>query len=84
MNFPVYKKYPNNLSYFKVLSPDSLEEIKITGNYYSVINLHAKILPERNFITDMLKNENNNWVEISGSEYEAILSQVKKTKKLLL
>ena len=84
MNFPLYKKYTNNLSYFKVLSPDSFEEIKITGNYYSLIKLQAKILPERNFIEDLLKNTNGNWADISEIEYENKLKEVKSTKKLLL
>ena len=84
MNFPVYKKYTNKLSFFKVTSPDSFEEIKITGNYYSIITIQAKILPERNFIEDLLKNEQGNWVEISAKEYDNKLNEVKTTKKLLL
>lgn len=81
MNFPLYKKYNNNLAFFKVISPDSLEEIKITGNHYSINTLHAKILPDRNFIDDLLKNENGNWVDISEEEYENMLMEVRSTKK---
>jgi len=84
MNFPVYRKYANNLSFFKIISPDSFEELKVTGNYYSIIIIHAKILPERNFIEDMLKNENGNWVEIGENEFENTMEEVKTTKKLLL
>ncbi|MFZ5553662.1 MAG: hypothetical protein ACOZCO_11145 [Bacteroidota bacterium] len=83
MKFPVYRKYPNNLSYFRIASPDEFEEIKITGSYYSLLFIKAKILPERNFIEDMIKNENGNWVEITGQEYDKKKQEIISSKKKL-
>ncbi|MFT6998294.1 MAG: hypothetical protein ACJAQ4_002055 [Cryomorphaceae bacterium] len=73
--FPHYRKYPNNKSYFKVLSMDSFEEIHVIGLKYFFTKVEAKILPDRNLIADMIE-ASANWVEIEESEYVEILKQV--------
>lgn len=75
ITFPQYRKYPNNKSYFKVLSSESFEEINAIGKKYFLTKVEAKILPDRNFIADMLE-ASENWVEIDKSEYESVLRQV--------
>ena len=56
MNFPVYRKYKNGRSYFRILNEKEFEEIRISGSraYYS--RVQAKQLPELNFIQDLLYN----------------------------
>ncbi len=73
-DFPVYRKYPNNKSYFKVLSPDTFEEVLVMGRYYSVHRFTAKILPDRNLISDMLDLSQGHWVISDESEHEAFLT----------
>lgn len=70
--YPQYRKYSNNKSYFKVLSPTEFEEIKVTGNNKSIHLFEAKILPDRNLIYDMTFDYDNFWVKIEKAEYETI------------
>jgi len=73
--FPQYRKYPNNKSFFKVLSNNEFEEINAIGKKYFLTKVEAKILPDRNFIADMIE-ASENWVEIEEAEYAQILDQV--------
>ncbi|HET6245751.1 MAG: hypothetical protein H0V01_05040 [Bacteroidetes bacterium] len=57
INFPVYIKYSDNKSWFKINSVNEFEELKVSGKYYSVITYQAKILPDRNFIYDLTYGE---------------------------
>lgn len=73
--FPQYRKYPNNKSFFKVLSNDSFEEVQIIGSKYFLTKVVAKILPDRNLIADMIE-ATAHWVEIDEGEYTVILEKV--------
>ena len=70
-DFPLFRKYTNNKSYFKINNLLNFEEIKITPNYYSILIIEIKTLPERNFINDMINDYFQSWQEISMQEYEA-------------
>lgn len=50
------------------------EEIKIVGEKYFLYQFTARILPDRNFISDMLHNYNDNWDVITETEYDKIKS----------
>jgi len=67
--FPVYRKYINNKSYFKVFDSDSFEEIQVLGSNYWIYQFQAKILPDRYFIKDLIEMEGERWVEISAEAY---------------
>ena len=69
MNFPIYRKYKNGLSYFKIISETEFYEVKINGSRYELIHIHAKIHPDRVLIADMLNNYNNYWDTCSAEEY---------------
>lgn len=71
--FPLYRKYKNNKSYFKVLSPSVFEEVQIAGKYYSEHRFEAKILPDRNFIADLISAEGPSWDVISEEEFAEFL-----------
>ena len=67
--FPVYRKYINNKSYFKVFDSESFEEIQVLGSNYWIYEFKAKILPDRYFIKDLIEMEGGRWVEISAEIY---------------
>jgi len=75
--FPVFRKYLNNSSFFKVLSPNHFEELKKLPRGYSLFIYKVKILPDRNFIFDMLYNYQLHWEVIEEEEYEKIKSNIK-------
>ncbi len=74
MEYPIYRKYYNNKSYFKVLGPSSFVEVQVLGRYYSEHHFEAKILPDRNYIADMIAMAGGGWEEITAAEYEAFMN----------
>ncbi|NQV52776.1 MAG: hypothetical protein HQ500_06315 [Flavobacteriales bacterium] len=74
MRFPLYRKYPNDLSFFKILDDSHFIEVKRTGKSADVHHFEAKILPDRNFIQDMLNMEGGFWVESSPEEFSLHLA----------
>ncbi len=69
MNFPVFRKYRNDRSYFKIINPMLLEEIQIVGKQRVIHRLVANLYPDKLFIRDLLLNERLT-DEISEEEYE--------------
>jgi hypothetical protein len=69
-DFPVFRKYKNDSSFFKILSADEFEEIKKLPKGYGLFKFKAKILPDRNYIHDMLYDFHLHWLEIEEMEYE--------------
>lgn len=63
MNFPIYRKYAHNKTYFKINSEKEFVETTILGKKYTTTTITAKILPEYNYILDLINNENKNWGE---------------------
>jgi hypothetical protein len=74
--YPLYRKYKNEKSYFKILSPDEFEEIQVLGKRYSLHHFTVKILPDRNFIYDMTFDFQTNWEEITDEEYRIVKNKV--------
>lgn len=69
MEYPIYRKYKNDLSYFKISGPELLEELKIMGKFYSIHTIEAKILPERNLIFDLSFAFEDFAIEITEQDY---------------
>jgi hypothetical protein len=74
--YPQYRKYSNNKSFYKILSPNQFEEIQILGNKRTIHYFEAKILPDRNYIDDLTFNYENHWVICSEEEYEEIRNTI--------
>ena len=55
-SFPQYRKYKNNKHFFKIYSESEFDEISFIGTKIIVTKHHAKILPDRNFIFDLLND----------------------------
>ncbi len=68
--YPVFRKYSNNKSYFKVLTANEFEEINVLGSNFWIYRFEAKILPDRYLIRDMIEMEGGRWQPISEKEYE--------------
>ena len=81
MLFPVFRKYSNNKSYFKVLNANEFEEITILGSNFWIYHFEAKILPDRYLIQDMIELEEGRWVSISENEYETFKNTCLKEYK---
>lgn len=79
--FPLFRKYEHGTTYFKIISIDSFEELKIMGNNYSLKKYKASILPDRNYISDLIKNEGNHWKIIDEWEFNEALKNCEHNKQ---
>jgi hypothetical protein len=70
-NYPQFRKYKNNKVYFKIISDAEWEELHISGNICIVHTFVAKILPDRNYLSDMTFEYEEHWEKIEEQEYEA-------------
>jgi hypothetical protein len=76
ITYPQYRKYSNNKSFFKILSPNLFEEIQLLGNKKTLHKFEAKILPDRNFIQDLTFDYKNHWLICDQEEYENLKKQL--------
>lgn len=77
MEYPQYRKYKNNLSYFKIDGPDSFTEWKKSVDHWERFDIKAKILPDRNYIQDMLVDFELYWDKLTQAQFEEFLISVK-------
>lgn len=76
--FPLYRKYVNESAYFKIISPIQWQELRLQpGNKWELHEFEARILTDRNFVSDMIEAYDQHWVVISPEEYELVLKNVK-------
>lgn len=78
MKFPQFRKYKNDMSYFKIISNESFVEWKRNGVRFEEIHFEAKILPDRNYINDMLSNYEPYWDVVSEEDFSKFLQEQKK------
>ncbi|MBI2720824.1 MAG: hypothetical protein HYX39_01485 [Bacteroidetes bacterium] len=76
INFPVYRKYKNCKSYFKIIHPALFEEIQIIGSKKIKRHVHVVQFPERNFVYDLVFDYNEMALEINEAEYLTIESGI--------
>lgn len=69
IKFPQYRKYKNNKNYFRINSAETLEEIQLIGNRKTITIMEVKILPDRNFLMDLLFNYESFAEVITEEEY---------------
>ncbi len=69
LSFPQYRKYKNEKSFFKIISLTEWEEIQLVGTKKLTHHFTVKILPDRNFMQDMLFDYSTNWLKIEEEEY---------------
>jgi len=73
-HFPQFRKLANNQSYYQIDSPENVIEIQKLGERWTLHQLHAKILPERLHISDILQGLNGTYITISEDEFEKFRS----------
>ncbi len=76
--FPLHKKYRHGRSFFKIISEESFVQLDLIGEAYVLHSFHAKILPDRNYIRDMIENANDAWEEITEDEFDERLHYARK------
>ncbi len=73
MVFPQFRKYKNGLSYFEILGKSEFIEYKLEFNKIEKHLFTAKILPDRNFIHDLLYNYEEHCEKIEKEDLEDFL-----------
>ena len=74
MEFPTYRKYKNNKHFFKIISMDEFEELSFIGKKLIVTLHQVTILPDRNFMSDLLYDIGNTAEIATEEEYQQILT----------
>ena len=74
--FPQFRRYKNGKSVFKINSMSNFVELQMIGEHVIRHEINAKILPDRNFIADMIKDYELNWELISAAEYNLIADTI--------
>jgi hypothetical protein len=67
--FPQYRKLINGKSYYIVHARDRMTEYARLGSRWQRFDLEAKILPERNLISDLLSGQDGVYLTISEEEF---------------
>lgn len=70
INFPLYRKYKNHKRFYKIINKREFEEIQIIGSRSVIHHIHAKILPDFNFINDLISDYEAFAEVCSEEEYE--------------
>jgi len=68
--FPIYRKYPNELSFFRIHSPTLFTELKIIGRSYTVVRIEAQNHFDHLFIADMRELRGGHWEASSEEEFD--------------
>ncbi len=76
ITYPQYRKYLNGKVYFKIISNTEWEEIQQIGKKFILNSFTSKILPDRNFLHDLIYNYEENCLDISKTEYEEVKKQL--------
>jgi hypothetical protein len=75
IQFPVYRKYRNGKSYFKIISRNEFEELQVVGSKKIINRIKATQFPEMNLIKDLVYDRELS-EEISTMEYETLRSEI--------
>ena len=75
VQYPVYRKYAHNRTFFRIASEESFEELQFYPRAYTLDHFVARIYPDFQRIQDMLINDQGHWVESSEEEW---LAQLKR------
>ena len=76
ITFPTYRKYKNNKNYFKIISNNEFDEISFIGSKAIVTKHITKILPDRNFIYDLMHDVGTTCELSSEEEFEKLLTTI--------
>ncbi|HEU4716203.1 MAG TPA: hypothetical protein VFU15_00130 [Bacteroidia bacterium] len=74
--FPAYRKYKNGLSFFRINSVSSFDEIRKVGSRFLFSHHEVVIFPDRNLLNDLLSAYHDFALEITREEWEDALERV--------
>ncbi len=83
MTFPQYRRYSDGKSFFRIDSPGTLVELKLMGSYYQLHRMEARILPDRNYISDLIELGFPGVEIIEENDFEETLAMAQSSKTLL-
>ena len=69
MSYPIFRKYADGLTYFKITSESEFQELKKQGKYYSLSNFRCKIHPDRVFLNDLIACSDGSIISSNEDEY---------------
>jgi hypothetical protein len=72
MEFPLFRKYPNEKSYFRIERPTELLELKLVGQVWIKYTVKATQYPEIVMIRDLMTEG----LVITEEEFNIVLSKV--------
>jgi len=78
IKFPVYRKYKNNKSYFKISSLTDFEELQIVGSKIFHRQIKVQQYPEKVFINDLLYQFQEMAEEVTKDEFDKLLKKATK------
>jgi len=82
ISFPVFKRHRHGKTWMRIDSSAAMTEIRVLGNFYNVLEIHARILPERLLIEDLLRDEAGALETISKEEFDAFVERCGREKEL--
>jgi hypothetical protein len=71
--FPVYRRYQDTDTWFEIHSEQSFDELKIMGSRFALVHFEARILPDRNFIYDLIHCNHQGIMVVSGNDFKQTL-----------
>ena len=80
MEFPIYRKYPNEKHFFRIRSEGAFDELYIMGSRYGLYQKEAKNYPDRLFIQDMIDMKDGVWEPSSKGEFESVLERCREER----
>ncbi len=76
--FPLFRRYSDLNTWFKIISVDEFIEVKRIGKYFTITSFKAKIHPERMFILDLINCEVDTIVKTTETEFDQLRKQWEK------
>ncbi|MGD1848095.1 MAG: hypothetical protein ACFB10_22090 [Salibacteraceae bacterium] len=80
-HYPIFRKYPNGASFFRIDSPRLFTELKLTPSFFSLEQIQATIHPDRLLISDMVEMRSGYWEPSSEEEFAERLAWCEKNLK---
>jgi len=69
MEFPIYRKYFNGMSFYKIISEIEFEEKQLVGSKVHKHQVIANQFPEKLRIQDMISCKDKIWETMNESDY---------------
>jgi hypothetical protein len=74
-SFPVYRKYADEHTFFKIDSAESFSELRRMGKYYSLSQIQAQNYADRLMINDMVILSSAHYLESTEVEFNRMLKE---------